>query len=207
LTGRICVWYGNVVAQVIERSPDLFQRIFYSGKDKKHEVRYEAGILPNGMAIHIGGPCEGRCHDTTVLKEFGLIDAMESVRFFRDEQGRIVVFIYGDQGYTFEGFMITPYRATFVLAAGHPNKRFNLIMSCIRQPNEWFFCVLKNQYKGVCDKSQNQWNKGRVGQRFLFACLMTNIRNCIDPNQISQFFKCNPPTVEFYLRHLRNHLV
>jgi len=199
--------YGIVMAQLLEESRDHFQRIFYSGKDKKHEVRYEAAILPNGNAIHIGGPCEGRCHDTTVLKEFGLLEAMERVPFFRDIDGRIIVFIYGDQGYIFDGFMLTPYRSTIILPNGSPRKRFNLIMSAIRQPNEWYFAVLKNQYKGVCYKLQNQWNKGRVGERFLFACLMTNVRNCIDPNQISQYFDCAPPTVEYYLQNLRNHVL
>ena len=142
-----------------------------------------------------------------MLKAFGLLHAMELVPFFRNAQGFVTVYIYGDQGYTFGGFMFTPYRGTIILPNGHPRKRFNLIMSAVRQPNEWFFAVLKNVFKGVFSAAQNQFNKGRVGDRFLFACLMTNVRNCIDPNQISQYFRCEPPSVEYYLTNLRNHVL
>ncbi|KAE8912429.1 hypothetical protein PF011_g30830 [Phytophthora fragariae] len=35
-----------------------------------------------------------------------------------------------------------------------------------------------------------------VGKYYLVAALLTNLRNCTSPNQISRFFGVTPPTLE-----------
>lgn len=74
-------------------------------------------------------------------------------------------------------------------------------MSSVRVTVEVFFKEV-NKYRSAVDfKRKMRIGIGPVGLVYLVAIILINIRNCIHPNQISQYFNCIPPTLNEYLTH------
>lgn len=44
-----------------------------------------------------------------------------------------------------------------------------------------------------------------IARTYFVACLLSNCRACLYPNQIAQAFACTPPTLEYYLDRLYAH--
>ncbi len=195
------------VLETLAEHPDLIQQLNWSGKDREHCLRWEGALAPDGLLVHLGGPQEGKRHDMGMLKHCELLKAMNDVKFFKDSRtGEIIVYIYGDQGYSTGDFLIAPYRGTALLSSDDFQKIFNRLMSAIRQPNEWIFGNVKNIWHGVGYRKKNSIFKGFVQQRFELAVLLTNIANCYRPNQTSQYFELSPPSAKDYLENLRSHV-
>ena len=54
--------------------PTEFQRVAYNGHKRKHALKFQAVMLPNGMFGHLFGPVEGRRNDNYLLTASGLLD-------------------------------------------------------------------------------------------------------------------------------------
>jgi len=73
------------------------QKLFYSGKHKRHCDKYECGVRRDGLICWINGPHQGSKADVTVYRE-------ESTEDHLDLGERIL----GDKGYFGEKRIITP---------------------------------------------------------------------------------------------------
>lgn len=56
-----------------------FQREFYSGHKRTHGVKYQAVHVPDGLCASLYGMIGGRRHDTTLLRESGLMNRLDEL--------------------------------------------------------------------------------------------------------------------------------
>jgi len=81
------------------RNKDI-QRIFFSGKKKKHTIKYEIGVnIINGFIHWIWGPVPGTIHDFKIVELSGIVESLE-------ENERIL----GDKAYVGNDCIITPLK-------------------------------------------------------------------------------------------------
>jgi hypothetical protein len=105
--------------------------------------------------------------------------------------------VYGDPAYTVLTHICTPYKGAVLTEA---QQRFNTRMSRIREPVEWVFKELGQQF-AFLDFARNQKLLLQpVGLFFLIAVLLANCHTSLHRPQISQYFRCTPPTLAEYLR-------
>lgn len=76
------------------------QQIYFSGKKKKHCIKYEIGVdINNGTLCWLWGGIPGSMHDLTMARMSGIINALENNEF-----------ILADKGYIGEHIFVTPFR-------------------------------------------------------------------------------------------------
>jgi hypothetical protein len=82
--------------------PDSFkQEIFYSGKARKHSIKYELGVHPTtGKIVWVGGPAPGSMPDLTLSRHSSILDL---VKLFEE-------FILADKGYIGEFQIVAPIK-------------------------------------------------------------------------------------------------
>ena len=179
--------------------PSLLQGAFYTGKDRVHALKYQAINTPDGIIRNLAGPYPGARHDQFMLKESKALDWIAS--FPRQQGTNWPHVIYADCGYSKVDCRIeVPYHDAElnVLHAAYNDK-----MSSSRISVEWAFGgILK--YWGALRyvPSQQVLSGQKIGQIYFVAALLTNMLNCVRPNQTSQYFKCEPPSLQAYLAWL-----
>ena len=106
--------------------------------------------------------------------------------------------IYGDFGYNQRPFLEVPCKGSNLSA---PHRAFNSVMSRGIVTVEWYFKEVKLYWSTMDYKKKMRTGESPVGALYIAAMLLTNFRNCVYPNSISQYFLCAPPTLEDYLDH------
>ncbi|KAF7292641.1 hypothetical protein MIND_01162000 [Mycena indigotica] len=120
--------------------PITNQRLVFNGWKRIHCLKYHSLITPDGIVIHIYGPVEGRRHDETVYQQSGLSALLEK-HFVKPDGSPL--FIYGDPAYTVAGRVLAGYKG----AALSPEQiQFNTLMSRCREPVEWSFKEVVQQF-------------------------------------------------------------
>ena len=54
--------------------PKSNQRVVYNGHKRKHGLKFQSVVVPNGMIANLQGPYEGRKHDCSMLHETNLLN-------------------------------------------------------------------------------------------------------------------------------------
>src|SRR5690349_13612686 len=73
----------------IMRPNSIIQNVFYSGKKKRHTIKYEVAVrVSDGLLVWISGPFPGKVHDMAMLHDGNLCSYLVN-------QERIL----GDKGY------------------------------------------------------------------------------------------------------------
>ena len=170
------------------------QNVVYNGHKRKHALKYQAVVTPDGLILHAFGPLEGRRHDWTLYIRSGIEEQLPSALLVDGKQ----YCIYGDSGYNRRIFLEVPFQGSSLSSA---QKAFNAGMSSVRVTVEWMFKEIKIYWSSVDFKRKLRVRQSPVGLLYLSAMLLTNIRNCCYPNTISQYFGVKPPTLEDYLSH------
>lgn len=78
-------------------------------------------------------------------------------------------------------------------------RAFNKVMSSVRVTMEWMFKEVKLYLPTMVYKRKIKAMEDTLGTFYLPSMVMFNMRNCINPNQIEQYFSCTPPTLEKFL--------
>jgi hypothetical protein len=173
--------------------PTRNQRLVYNGWKQMHCLKYHVIISPDGMIIHLFGPIEGRRHDETCFKQSGVLDILKK-HFWTPTREPLVV--YGDPAYTVSTHVCTPYKGAALTEA---EQLFNTRMSRIREPVEWVFKEIGEQF-GFLNFAKNQKLLLQpVGLFYLVAVLLCNCHTTLHHPQISQYFRCKPPKLAKYL--------
>ncbi|ETV64039.1 hypothetical protein H257_19020 [Aphanomyces astaci] len=94
------------------------QRTMYNGHKRKHAIKFQTVVTPDGLISHVFGPIEGRRHDLTLLRKF---------------RGYI---IYGDPAYGRSDQLASPFSGARLTEA---QKHVNASMSRVRVSVEWSF--------------------------------------------------------------------
>ncbi len=160
-------------------------------------MKFKLIVTPDGLALHVDGAHEGRRHDQTIWRRSKLDEKLEQILIHEDVQYRI----YGDNAYTRQQWIEISHT---VLNLTGIQRNDNEDRSASRVTVHWFFKESK-RYWPQCDfKRSLRVLEAPVGTLIKAAMLLTNMRNCFYPDQISQYFGVHPPTIENYTsnRHL-----
>jgi len=168
------------------------QRLVFNGWKRIHCLKYHALISPDGLIIHIYGPVDGRRHDQTVLTQSGLSTILE--QYFWTPSGE-ALYIYGDSGYTPGPHILSPFKGPALSAE---EKQFNYRMSRIREPVEWIFKEISQQFEFLDFARSQKILLMPCGLFYMVGLLLCNAHTILHYPQISQYFNCPPPPLHEY---------
>ena len=86
--------------------PGEKQRVVYNGHKHVHALKFQSVALPNGLIANLYGPVEGRCHDTGMLRDSGLLNTLEREAY--SPRGDVLC-LCGDPAYPLRPYLMAPY--------------------------------------------------------------------------------------------------
>eukprot|EP00730_Choanoeca_flexa_P010080 TRINITY_DN1517_c0_g1_i1.p1 TRINITY_DN1517_c0_g1~~TRINITY_DN1517_c0_g1_i1.p1 ORF type:complete len:462 (+),score=20.54 TRINITY_DN1517_c0_g1_i1:102-1487(+) len=168
------------------------QRLFYGGHHKVsilrpfriqyflqvvqqcHSLNFQAIMLANGIIASVYGPYAGTTNDRGMLAKSKVLDFVEN----QWPQGYVIA---GDAGYSLSNRMLVPFRIGAIYDPAH--KAFNEKLSEQRVTCEWAFGAkgwgLKEKFQFLRCKESLCLRRATVGDYFLIATLMVNLRTCL----------------------------
>lgn len=190
-----CIGFiDGTVIKVARPSKNELQKSCYNGHKRSHALKFQALTLPDGLAIHVGGIEEGRRHDITLWRRSSLEDQLRDILVIDNIQFKI----YGDSAYIRKPWFDLPHDGAFLTET---QKIENASKSKVRVTTEWVYMEIKRWWTRCDYKRSLKIQQAPYGNFLLAACILTNIRNCLYPNEISQYFEVLPPTLEEYLQN------
>ena len=102
--------------------------------------------------------------------------------------------IYGDPAYPIRVHLQAPFFNPITAN----QKAFNKSMSQVRVSVEWLFGDIINWFKFLDFKKNLKIGLSAVGKMYLTCALLTNARTCLYGNLTSEYFGCEPPSLENY---------
>jgi len=149
--------------------------------------------------VHVYGPVDGHWHDQTVFAQSRLSTILE--QYFWTPSGQ-ALYIYGDSGYTSGPHMLSPFKGPALSAE---EKQFNYRMSCIREPVEWIFKEISQQFEFLDFVRSQKILLMPCGLFYMVGLLLCNAHTILHYPQISQYFNCAPPSLREYFNSLPCH--
>lgn len=157
---------------------------------------------PSRVSIaHLYGLQEGRRNNNALLGESKSVEkcAEYAVRVGTDETTPAPEHyfqLFGDLAYGNSHHMISLFSGPGERTA--EELTWNAEMSAMRIEVEHGFGIVLNQWPFLNDHWKHRVYASPVGRYYRVAVLLTNAMNTLRPNQVSQFFKCTPPSLEEY---------
>ncbi|KAF4137475.1 DDE superfamily endonuclease [Phytophthora infestans] len=183
-----CIGFIDGTVRGIAR-PVRNQRQCYNGHKRKHALKYQGVMAPDGLFIDFYGPVLGRRHDVYLLRVSEFLQRLVSVH------GESYC-LYGDPAYPNRPTLQVGFKGSRL---SRDQEAFNGAMSAVRVSVEWGFGGITRLWPYVDVKVSSKLLLSPVGKYYLVAALLTNFRNCTSPNQISRFFGVSPPSLETYV--------
>eukprot|EP00644_Phytophthora_capsici_P011366 jgi/Phyca11/119086/e_gw1.37.80.1 len=162
--------------------PTRNQKQVYNGHKRKHVLKYQGVMAPDGLFIDFYGPCVGRRHDSWLLRQSGLLNRLP--RALKD-RANAPYCIYCDPAYPLKPHLLVGFKGSKLTEA---QKEFNAAMSKVRVAVEWGFGGIVRLWLFLDMRLSQKLYLSPVGTHFMVGALLTNFRNCTNPNQISSFF-------------------
>ena len=103
--------------------------------------------------------------------------------------------LYGDLAYPHRIYLQTPFRNR---ALTPPIIAFNQSISRVRESVEWLFNDIVNYFKVMDFKKNLKISLSSVGKMDVICAILRNALTCPYPNQTSQCFNLDPPTLQDY---------
>ena len=141
--------------------PGKFQRVVYNGHKRVHALKFQSLALPNGLIANLYGPVEGFRHDAGMLKDSGLLQALELHAYNSTSQ---ILCVYGDLPYPLRPHLMAPYRMGDVVELTEWMKEFNRAMSSLRVSVVWLFGDVSNSFKFIDFKKNLKLRLSAVGK-------------------------------------------
>ncbi|KAJ2994640.1 hypothetical protein NUW54_g7515 [Trametes sanguinea] len=184
--------------------PSRFQRQAYNGHKKRHMLKFQAVMLPNGMFGHLFGPFEGRRNDNFLLHASQLLEKCTQFAVQPDTDEHTPVErryfqLYGDAAYGISPVLISPFSGPGERSADE--QAWNAAMGSIRVHVEHGFAIVSNTWPFLNANWKMHVFRSPVGRYYRVGVLLTNVMNCYRPNQVAQYFDCEPPVITEYLHH------
>ncbi|OWZ24570.1 hypothetical protein PHMEG_000394 [Phytophthora megakarya] len=159
----------------------LTQQSVYNGHKRKHSLKFQSLMTPDGMISHLFGPFPGRNHD---IKYNSRCDER-----FKDYR------IFRDCAYGRDDVMLSP----FGKAVGNMTAvqlQISSSMRKLRVSVEWVL----NYWKTLDVKSNLRTGTQPVGKMYHVGVLMNNCITCLrGGNTASDYFKVKFPNIREYL--------
>lgn len=172
--------------------PGRNQRVLYNGHKKVHSIKFQSVAAPNGLVANLYGPVEGKRHDSGMLAQSRLLDALQ--QHSHDPDGNILC-IYGDPAYPLRPHLQAPFKGANVTPL---QKEWNKSMSQVRVSVEWIFGDIVTFFKFLDFKKNLKVQLSAVGKMYIVCTLLQNARSCLYGSITSEYFGINPPQLGDY---------
>ncbi|KAK1860396.1 hypothetical protein I4F81_002985 [Pyropia yezoensis] len=167
------------------------QRLCYSGHKRRHAIKFQSVLTPDGLILHLYGPVEGRRHDMTLYHESGLDATLASALLIEGQR----YYVYGDTAY-----FIRPWlQAAFQGILTPQQEAFNASMKVPRTAVEWGFKDVKQVCSSLDFSRKLKIREAPVAQLYKIGVFIWNLRCCAYGGATASFFDVSPPTWEEYL--------
>jgi nuclease HARBI1 len=188
-----CWGYIDGTLRPISR-PTKNQKFVYSGHKRRHGIKFQSVVTPDGIISHLSGPYLGKEHDATILRRSGLVETM--LEKAKDTYGNQMV-IYGDQAYGLAPYLARPFGGAYVSAE---KQAFNHLHSKLRICVEWMFGEILGHFAFLDFNKNLKLGLQPVAKYYIVGALLTNCHTCIYGNQkMENLFKISSPSLEEYL--------
>lgn len=173
--------------------PKQNQRVMYNGHKRVHGFKFQSISAPNGLIANFFGPLEGSRHDSYLLAQSGILDALE--RHSVGVNGEVLC-VYGDPAYPLSEHIQTG----FPNAQPEDQVEYNRAMSSVRVSVEWCFGEIVERFRFTDFKKMMKTGLSPVAKQYAVSALLQNCHNCLYSSKCAQFFECDPPALEDYLQ-------
>lgn len=186
-----CVGFIDGTALFIPRPGGGLQRSCYSGHKRRHAIKFQSVLTPDGLIFHLYGPVEARRHDMTLYHESGL-DAILAHELVIDG---VQFYLYGDATYFVRPWLQTAFEGLLTAQ----ETAFNDSMKVPRTAVEWGFKDVKQTCTMLDYPRKLKIRESPVAQLYKIGALFWNLRCCMYGGATATFFKCPPPSLDEYL--------
>jgi hypothetical protein len=116
------------------------QKVAYNGHKRKHALKYQFVMAPDGIIIHMFGSIAGARHDCFLLSESKIL---QKLRIELKKGGKHFV-IYGDPAYGYREHLVSPFKGARLT----PKKEeFNKAMSKVQVSVKWGFGLIARYWR------------------------------------------------------------
>ncbi|ETV86977.1 hypothetical protein H257_01995 [Aphanomyces astaci] len=188
---NVWAFIDGTVRECCRPDGDERQRTVFNGHKRRHAVKYQTLVTPDGIISHAFGPIEGRRHDLTILRQSKLESVIAADTRFRG------FVIYGDPAYGYSDQLASPFGGARLTAA---QREVNKSISRVRISVEWSFGQVLQYWPIVDFKKKSRIGNSPIAKMYKVAVLLTNCITCDrGRNTNSAYFGLPPPTLEEYL--------
>ncbi len=168
--------------------PGHKQKEMFSGHKRRHGLKFQHIMLPNGMVCHSYGPYPGSRHDASM---YGVSQVNGQLSQLHGADRRQLA-IYGDAAYPVRPWLFAPFPEH---SANYDAEKafFNKAMSPIRSAVEWGFAKLTTYFAFINFYSNLKLHLQPLGQHFQVATLLVNCHTCVYGSQVASYFGMTPP--------------
>ncbi|ETP54962.1 hypothetical protein F442_00433 [Phytophthora nicotianae P10297] len=171
----------------------LGQQSIYNGHKRKHALKFQTLVTPDGLISHLFGPYAGRNHDIKMYRESKIAGTIRLDSRFRGFR------VFGDCAYGNDDVIVSPFEGAIGNLTAEQT-HINACMSRIRVSVEWSYAQIVSYWKALDVKSSQRIGTQPVGKMYRVGVLMTNCITCIrGGNTASDYFNCPPPDISEYL--------
>jgi nuclease HARBI1 len=177
--------------------PSHFQRLLYSGHKRRHGLKFQSVVTPDGLFASMFGPICGNRHDSYMLRESNILPALEEMMPIDG----VVYSLYGDPAYPQSRLLFGGFRYP------HPNSpeaAWNQQLSRVREAVEWNFKEIIAQFRFLDHEPEMKVFKMPVGLYFFVATFLCNIHSVLYGNQAASYFDAETMTFDEYLDMVPN---
>jgi len=192
---RNCVGFLDGSNQYVSH-PHLNQGLLYNGHKRKHCVKWQGLMLPNGIMPLPFGPIHGSHHDSYMMDRSRVVPIMRRCCRLL---GRVFQ-LYGDPAYPQSQWIGGPFRHDGLDAE---EALFNVRMSSTRIANEWGFGKIKLLWAFLDFENGQKIYLNDVQKYWPVAQILTNCHTCLYGSQTSVYFNVLPPRLEDYLANMK----
>jgi len=174
--------------------PTECQRDFYCGHHSEHSYKVMFIVYPCGL-IQYMGPWKGKQHDAKCLDDLDIQNKISQA--FSFESGNHFSFLV-DKGFRNTPLTVAPFRRRLNMT--DQQFMFNRLHAQNRITVEWMIGHVKNCWKALKYRDTNRSMSTNLHHHLTTALHLYNLRSCFNGgNQITDYFQCEPITVEDYL--------
>lgn len=168
--------------------PSFNQSEMYSGHKRWHGFKFEALVTPDGLIVHLFGPAPGRCADSGIYANSGLLASLTRLEAATGRRFKIA----GDRGYPGSEYLFRETIAT----------RENPLIRQFRQSRcsvEWAFGKVSNLFGLSNFKRSSKILLQPAGLYYRVSVFLTNVQTCYNGSQVGTWFGVDPPAASEYL--------
>ena len=157
-----------------------------------HALKFQSVVAPNGLIANLFGPVEGKRHDSGMLADSGLLNALSQYSFTRNGDP---LCLYGDPAYPLRVHLQSGFKGANLTQL---QRDWNKSMSEVRVAVEWIFGDIVNYFKFLDFKKNLKVGLSPVAKMYIVCALLHNARNCLYGSITSTYFQLQPPIIEEY---------